>query len=282
MQESWTTLKLLAWTQEYLANKGVENSRREAEWMLCAATDLDRVGLYLNFEKPLLQQELAIYKAMVQRRAKREPLQHILGTQEFYGLEFNVSSDVLIPRHDTETLIQESLLQKPDAHSILDIGTGSGCIAITLAHLLPDARVTAIDISEAALAVAQENALRLGASIEFLYGSLFAPVTDRTFDLVVSNPPYIPTFDIEKLQPEVRDYDPQIALDGGLDGLQIYAKLIPNAFKYLNPEGWLLFEIGIGQAPPLLQLFKQIAAYGEMIEIRDGSGIVRVVGAQRL
>jgi len=282
VEESWTTLKLIDWTREYLAGKGVKNARREAEWLLCAATGLDRVGLYLNFEKPLLPDELTAYREMVIRRSKREPLQHILGTQEFYGLEFEVSTDVLIPRHDTETLIEKALQLKPDPQSILDIGTGSGCVAITLAQKMPDAKVTAVDISEPALSVAKRNALRLGVEIEFLQGSLFEAVSGRTFDLIVSNPPYIPTSEIETLEPEVREYDPRIALDGGLDGLRIYAKLVPEAFYYLNREGWLLLEIGAGQAPELKSIFSQTAGYGRMFEATDTSGIIRVVGAQRL
>lgn len=279
--ESWTTLKLIDWTREYLASKGVENSRREAEWLLCAVLGLDRVGLYLNFEKPLLPQELAAYKSMVIRRGKREPLQHILGSQEFYGLEFEVSPSVLIPRHDTETLVLTALQTMPDAKSVLDVGTGSGCVAITLARQLPAAKVTAVDISESALALAEQNALQLEVNVEFLHGSLFDSVAGRGFDLIVSNPPYIPTADIETLEPEVRDYDPRIALDGGLDGLQIYARLVPEASSYLNHGGWLLLEIGMGQELELAAIFQQAGDYDQMMEVRDSAGIVRVVGAQR-
>lgn len=279
--ESWTTLKLIDWTREYLASKGVENSRREAEWLLCAVLGLDRVGLYLNFEKPLLPQELAAYKSMVIRRGKREPLQHILGSQEFYGLEFEVSPSVLIPRHDTETLVLTALQTMPDAKSVLDVGTGSGCVAITLARQLPAAKVTAVDISESALALAERNALQLEVNVEFLHGSLFDSVAGRGFDLIVSNPPYIPTADIETLEPEVRDYDPRIALDGGLDGLQIYARLVPEASSYLNHGGWLLLEIGMGQELELAAIFQQAGDYDQMMEVRDSAGIVRVVGAQR-
>jgi release factor glutamine methyltransferase len=189
--DSWTTLKILAWTKEYLAAKGVENARLEAEWMLCAATGLDRVGLYLNFDKPLNSVELAAYRSMVARRARREPLQHILGTQEFYGLEFQVSPEALIPRHDTETLVTEALARVPGARSVLDIGVGSGCIAVVLAQQLSGAAVTAIDISAVALELARRNADHNGVDIEFLHGSLLTPVAGRCFDLIVSNPPYI-------------------------------------------------------------------------------------------
>ncbi|KAA0892050.1 peptide chain release factor N(5)-glutamine methyltransferase [Oryzomonas rubra] len=280
-QEQWTTIKVLAWTKDYLGTKGIENARLEAEWLLCAATGLDRVGLYLHFDKPLNDDELAAFRAMVARRARREPLQHILGTQEFCGLEFEVSPDVLIPRHDTETLVTEALARSPEARSVLDIGTGSGCIAVALAHSLPNAAVTAIDISPAALEMARRNAERNGATVEFLAGSLLEPVAGRSFDLIVSNPPYIPSTDIDRLEPEVRDFDPRGALDGGADGLDLYRILIPGAPAHLNPSGWLLVEVGIGQAPAVAELFKKTQEYDHPITACDPGGIERVVGAQR-
>ena len=280
-KEIWTTLKVLTWTKEFLAAKGVENARLEAEWMLCAATGLDRVGLYLNFEKPLNDAELADYRAMVARRAKREPLQHILGTQEFCGLEFEVTPDVLIPRHDTETLVNEAVSRMPGARSILDIGTGSGCIAVSLARQFPAAAVTATDISGAALSVAHRNAKKHGVAIEFLPGPLFMPLVCRCFDLIVSNPPYIPTSDIGGLEPEVRDFDPHGALDGGTDGLDFYRLLIPAAEEYLHPGGWLLVEVGVGQANYVSRLFIEAGNYVEPFTALDPGGIERVVGAQR-
>ncbi len=279
--ETWTTLKVLTWTKDFLSSKGVENARLEAEWLLCAATGLDRVGLYLNFEKPLSDEELARYRAMVTRRGRREPLQHILGTQEFYGLEFEVTPDVLIPRHDTETLVLEALTRMPGAAAVLDIGTGSGCIAVSLAKQLPLAAVTAIDISGAALAVARRNANNNGVAIEFLLGSLCEPVAGRSFDLILSNPPYIPSRDIDVLEPEVRDFDPRGALDGGADGLDIYRELIPAAVSCLKSGGWLLVEIGVGQGADVEQLFRTAGEFKEPITARDPGGIVRIVGGQR-
>jgi len=279
--EIWTTLKVLDWTKEFLAARGVENARLEAEWLLCAVTGLDRVGLYLNFEKPLDVEELAAYRAMVARRGRREPLQHILGTQEFCGLEFEVTPAVLIPRHDTETLVNEALARMPGAQSILDIGTGSGCIAVALARRLPGVSVTAVDISEDALVVARRNAVRNGVAIEFLQGSLLEPVAGRHFDLIVSNPPYIPSSDIETLQPEVRDFDPRGALDGGEDGLDVYRALIPAAATCLNPCGWMFLEVGIGQAADVARMFRAAGVYDEPIITCDNSGIERVVGASK-
>lgn len=279
-QELWTTLKILAWTKEFLLSKGVANARLEAEWLLCAAMGLDRVGLYLQYDKPLNDSELSIFRSLVARRARREPLQHILGSQEFYGLDFEVTTDVLIPRHDTEVLVAEALMRKPDAHSILDIGTGSGCIAVALRKQIANAIVTATDISEAALSVARRNAARHGVSIEFLVGSVFAPVAGRRFDLIVSNPPYIPSADIETLDQEVRDYDPRSALDGGGDGLDIYRLIIPSAVDHLHPGGWLLVEIGFGQANDVSELFQRSRNYDKPVFALDPSGIVRVIGAQ--
>ena len=280
--ETWTTLKVLDWTKDFLASRGVDNARLEAEWLLCAATGLDRVGLYLNFEKPLNNEELGRYRDMVARRGRREPLQHILGTQEFCGLEFEVTTDVLIPRHDTETLVQKALEMVPHAHNVLDIGTGSGCIAVSMGTLLPDARVTAIDISPAALLVAGRNAARHGVEVELLQGSLFEPVAGRVFDLIVSNPPYIPRQEIETLQAEVKDYDPRLALDGGLDGLDFYRTLIPSAPEYLVSGGLLIVEIGAGQDSDVAAMFRACGEYRSVSMSEDGSGITRVVWGQKI
>lgn len=280
-EQQWTTLKVLAWTRDYLSARGILNARLEAEWLLCAATGLDRVGLYLQYDKPLNDRELANYRAMVARRGRREPLQHILGTQDFCGLEYEVSGDVLIPRYDTEVLITEAIKRHPDARTVLDIGTGSGCIAVSLQKLLAGAKVTATDISAAALAVAQRNAEKHGAAIDFLQGSLFTPVAGRSFDLIVSNPPYIPTADIASLEQEVREFDPRTALDGGCDGLEIYRDLIPEAVDHLNRNGWLMVEIGIGQVNDVGQLFRKTGSFGEPFIAVDPGGIERVVGAQR-
>lgn len=277
--EIWTTLKVLTWTTGYLTEKGVENARREAEWLLCEATGLDRMGLYLNFDKPLQDDELAAYRSMVARRGKREPLQHILGSQEFDGHEFIVSRDVLIPRYDTETLLEEAVRQAPAARTVLDIGTGSGCIAISLALRLPHAAITAVDLSPDALSIARRNAERNNAQIEFLLGSFFQPVSQRRFDLIVSNPPYITSADLADLQPEVRDFEPRLALDGGPDGLDAYRVLAAEAPRHLEPNGWLLLEIGSGQDKDVAGLLAD-AGFDAIVTVPDSAGILRVVGGQ--
>lgn len=281
MSETWTPLKILAWTREYLAGKGVDNARLEAEWMLCHVLGLDRMGLYLNHDRPLIEQELAAYRSMVARRGRREPLQHILGSQEFCGLDFEVTRDVLVPRHDTGTLVEQAVALMPHAAMILDIGTGSGCIAVALAKRLPEARVTAVDISPPALDVARRNAERNGVRVEYLCGSLFEPVEGRSFDLIASNPPYIPSGDIAGLEPEVRDHDPRAALDGGPDGLDFYRAIIPGALCHLTPGGWLLLEVGAGQAGDVTGIIRATGGFGEPATTQDAGRIERVVAAQR-
>lgn len=278
--DKWDVLKILNWTKGYLAEKGVENPRLEAEWMLCEALSLDRVGLYMNFDKPLSDSELAAYRAMIARRAKREPLQYILGSQEFLGLDFEVSPAVLIPRHDTEVLVNEALKRAGEADSILDIGTGSGCVAIAVAKALPEAHVSSVDISDAALSVARGNAERNAVNVEFHQGSLFEPFAGRRFDMIVSNPPYIPAADLATLQQEVRGFEPMNALDGGADGLDFYRRITEQAPGHLNPGGWLIFEVGAGQAPQVLELLASGGFATDNFTAKDPADIERVVGGR--
>jgi release factor glutamine methyltransferase len=278
-KEIWTTLKVLNWTKGYLAEKGITNARLEAEWLLCAALDLDRIGLYLNFDKPLTDSELAAYRSLVARRANREPLQYILGSQDFYGLDFAVTPAVLIPRHDTEVLVAEALKRAAADCRILDIGLGSGCIAVALAANLPGAAVCGVENSAAALAVARENADRHGVRLQFFAGSLFEPLPSERFDVIVSNPPYIPSGDLAGLDPEVRDFEPRAALDGGTDGLDFYRLLIPAAVDHLQPGGWLLVEVGIDQAAAVKDIFA-VNGFSAIFTARDPGEIERVVGGR--
>ena len=280
-QEIWSIRRVLEWTKGYLAEKGVENARLEAEWLLASATGHDRVGLYVNYDQPLTEEELAFFRGMVVRRARREPLQYILGTQEFMGLEFMVTPAVLVPRHDTETLVAQALSCCPQAKRVLDIGVGSGCIAVALAKALPGADVRGVDTSAAALAVARANAERHGVRVTLFEGSLFEPLDDTRFDLIVSNPPYIPTADLAALQPEVRGFEPRGALDGGADGLACYRRIIPAAPAYLAPGGWLLVEVGMGQVEDVRAMFAA-AGFTELLTAKDPGGIERVVGGRIL
>ena len=280
MTEKWDVLKVLNWTKGYLAEKGVENPRLEAEWMLCEALSLDRVGLYMNFDKPLSEEELKAYRGMVARRGKREPLQYILGSQEFMGLDFLVTPAVLIPRHDTEVLVSEAVKRGAASRSILDIGTGSGCVAIALAKALPEAEISSVDISEDALAVARGNAEKNGVAVQFFQGSLFEPFAGRRFDMIVSNPPYIPAGELATLQQEVRGFEPLGALDGGADGLDFYRAITARAPDHLTAGGLLAFEVGAGQAADVMEILHSGGFSMECFTETDPAGIERVVGGR--
>jgi release factor glutamine methyltransferase len=278
--ELWTVLKILQWTADYLSGKQIDAARLEAELLLAATLNLDRVGLYVNFERPLDAAELAAFREKVRRRAQREPVQYILGKAEFWSLTFNVSPAVLVPRADTEVLVEEALNRIEGEARVLDVGTGSGVIAIALAREKPDIKVTALDCSEEALDVARGNAQRNGVAgrVSCLTGDL-AKLPSGPFDLMVSNPPYIPTGEWAKLMPEVRIYEPRQALDGGIDGLQAYRHLANQAQQILGPGGWLLVEVGVGQAGDVSALF-EAAGLTEIGQRNDYAGIPRVVMAR--
>ena len=277
MTECWTVLKILQWTADYFTGKEIDSARLDAELLLAATLGLDRVGLYVNFEKPLDAAELAAFRERVQRRAQREPVQYILGETEFWSLAFNVGPEVLVPRADTEVLVEEALVRTEGSARVLDVGTGSGAIAIALAHEKPEILVTALDCSEPALGVARNNAQRNGVAdrVTCLLGDL-ASLPAGPFEVIVSNPPYIPSGDWQKLMPEVRDYEPRLALDGGDDGLEAYRQLVVQAGQVLVPGGWLLVEVGIGQAADVSVLFK-VAGLVEIGQRDDYAGIPRVV-----
>ena len=280
MTERWTVLKLLQWTAEYFRDKGIESPRLDAELLLSATLEMDRVALYVNFERPLIAEELARYREKVRRRADREPLQYILGETEFWSLPFSVNPFVLIPRADTEVLVEEALKRIDGCSNVLDVGTGSAAIAVALAHEKPEIKVTALDCSEDALEVARGNARRNGVveRVACLAGDLNS-LPPGPFDMIVSNPPYIPSRDWEQLMPEVRDHEPRLALDGGDDGLEAYRRIAVQALKILSPGGWLLVEVGIGQAAVVSALFKA-AGLTDVAQRDDYAGIQRVVMGQ--
>ena len=279
--ESWTVLKILRWTADYFRGKQIESARLDAELLLSATLEMDRVTLYVNFERPLNADELSSYRQKVQRRASREPIQYILGETEFWSLPFNVNPAVLIPRADTEVLVEEALQRMDGRSRVLDIGTGSGAIAIALAHEMPEIYVTAIDCSEAALEVARGNARRNGVEdrVACLAGDLKS-LPAGPFDVIVSNPPYIPSRDWEQLMPEVRDHEPRLALDGGDDGLEAYRRIAVQAVQVLSPDGWLLVEVGIGQASVVSALFRA-AGLTDVTQRDDYAGIPRVVTGRK-
>lgn len=280
MSEPWTVLRVLKWTAQHLRSKGIDSGRLDAEWLLADLLGLDRVGLYLHFDRPLQADELAAYRERVRRRARREPLQYILGHCEFWSLRFQVSPAVLVPRADTEVLVEEALKRMADRGTLLDVGTGSGCIALSLLHERSKWCGCGLDKSDQALQLARTNAVELGLDARFepVCGDLEA-LPAGPYDLIVSNPPYIPSADIQGLMPEVRDYEPRLALDGGSDGLEAYRHLARQTGR-LAAGGWLLVEVGIGQAQVVRELFAS-AGLGEIFMREDYAGIPRVVGGRR-
>ncbi|SRR6266568_810409 len=243
MPEVWTPLRLIAWTQDFFAKKDVDAPRLTAEVLLAHALSCDRVRLYLDFDKPLGDPELARFRDLVRRRGEGEPTAYLTGRREFFGRPFRVDARVLVPRPETELLVEAVLAALPEGGRVLDLCTGSGCIAISLALAGKGARVVATDLSEEALAVARENATALGAAVEFATGDLWSAVHGaEPFDVVVSNPPYVPAKELATLSREVRR-EPCIALDGGEDGLAVLRRIVEGAPARLRPGGTLCLEM---------------------------------------
>ena len=281
MADTWTVLSILEWTADYFRGQGIESSRLDAELLLADVLKLDRVGLYLHYDRPLNNDELAAYRGLVKRRAAREPVAYILGETEFWSLPIAVSPAVLIPRGDTEILVEEAVQYIDKPCRVLDVGIGSGAIAIAIAHEKSDAEVSGIDISPEAIAVATANARRNGVDgrTRFSVGNL-EQLSGGPYDLIVSNPPYIPHADIETLMADVRDFEPAGALDGGTDGLDAYRAITRQAPGQLVSGGRLLVEIGIDQAEQVRQLFTD-ADFIDIQTRNDYAGIPRVVSGMK-
>jgi len=261
-----------------------ERARQDAETLLLHILCQNRAWLLANWDEETDPATQCTYRELVSRRHTGEPIQYITGTTEFFGLPFSVGPGVLIPRPETEHLVEEVLrLAAPlSTPQIADIGTGSGIIAVALANALPNARITAIDYSPQALAIARENAQRnqVADRIDFIEGDLLAPLTGQQFDIIASNPPYIPTTDHDSLSTEVRNHEPHTALFAGEDGLNIYRCLIPEAIPLLKPNGWLALEIGYNQQPAIEQLL-QSAGYQNIRFLPDYQDIPRVAVARK-
>lgn len=285
-------LEVLQRSTAFLGERGVESPRLQAEWILAHVLNVPRLQLYLQFDRPLAEPELVAARESILRRARRVPLQHLLGTASFCGLELEVSPDALIPRPETELLAERAWtwLQTRAGQTagtpppaILDWGTGTGCLALVLALRIPEARVVALDVSPAALALARRNAARHGCQdrIAFLHSDGCASLPpDARFDLIVANPPYIPTAEWSTLQPEVRDHDPRLALDGGADGLDAFRRLAVELPDHCQPGAAVLFEFGDGQAAPLKDLLGQRGWIVAEVH-RDYSGRERFLLTQR-
>jgi release factor glutamine methyltransferase len=279
-----TILELIQKTTPYFEKAGIPTPRLDVELLLAHVLNLKRMELYIQFERNLTESELDKLRPFVKRRASREPLQHILGTVEFGNLTLAVNSKALIPRHETEILVQKAiqLLNKDFTGKILDIGTGTGAIILSVLNAFPGSFGIAVDLSPEALSLARSNAsnTKLSERVEFRQGSLFEVIReDEVFDLIVSNPPYIPTKDIEVLQKEVL-FDPILALDGGSDGLDLIRTIIINASKHLKEDGHLLLEIGINQDDAVRNLLEQ-NKFKNIEFIKDLNHINRVVKSQK-
>jgi release factor glutamine methyltransferase len=287
---NWTIIDLLRETKAYFEKCGISTARLDAELLLAHCLQRDRVRLYMDFEYQLAAEELALFRELVRRRGKREPVAYIIGYKEFWTLRLAVAPGVLIPRPDTEVLVEETIHLLKDCGStssirILDIGTGSGAIAIALAKEIPDAAIAALDVSEQALAVAQANAraFDFGARIECICAdSLHGMPEGRLFDAIVSNPPYIPSADIDLLEPDIKNFEPRLALDGGPDGLDFYRTVIPQMSRYLNATGFVALEIGDGQGQAVVELFAAAGGYAAARIVKDYARKDRVVTAYTL
>ncbi len=271
-------------TETFFETKGVPNARLDTDALIAQVLELKRLELYLDLDRPLTEAQLNTLRPLVKRRANREPLQYILGTVEFYGMELKVDSRALIPRHETEELVEQVVKQlSVTPRTILDLGTGSGALALALAKEYPDARVDAVDLSSSALSLAKENAQSLGleSSIRFHQGSWFSPLNanETRYDLIVSNPPYLTLEEMTTAEPEVVDYEPQNALVSGEDGLDAIRKIFNTVGTFLKDEGLFALETGISQQSELNALSAASNLNGHFLE--DCSGRHRFYFARK-
>lgn len=280
----WTIGRILKWTEQYFKDKGIESPRLDAEVLLAHVLEKQRIYLYVHFDEPLQPGELAAYREMIKKRVLRVPVAQILGEKEFMGLTFKVTADTLVPRPDTEILVQAAVdrlraMAGEEPLRFADIGTGSGAICLSVLHYLAGTVADTVDISPAARAVAEENAASLGLAdrITFHTGDLLQPLSGISFAAILSNPPYIPEADIATLAPEVRLKEPHTALSGGRDGLDFYHRLAKEAPAMLVPGGFTAFEVGIHQAGDVADLLKANPLIDRTEILPDYAGIDRVV-----
>ncbi|MBL8824810.1 MAG: peptide chain release factor N(5)-glutamine methyltransferase [Planctomycetia bacterium] len=276
--------RLLQWTTTFLTEKQADSPRLDAEVLLAHILNVPRIALYTRFDEVASDETRARYRQLVKQRVEGMPVAYLVGFKEFYNLRFAVTPAVLIPRPETELVVLEAirLAKTITSPRVVDVGTGSGVMAITMARFVPAANVTAIDLSPDALAVAQQNAQTLGVAsrIRFLQGDLLAPVAGEMFDLVMSNPPYIPSEVMSSLSESVKKYEPHLALDGGPGGLQVIEKLADQALGHLKPGGYLILEIGYDQGKTVPALLQKLGYQAVNIQI-DHAGHPRIVRAVR-
>jgi release factor glutamine methyltransferase len=288
---TWTIRKLLQWTPEFFQKKGLDQPRLSAELLLSHVLKVPRISLYTDYERVLNESQLTSYRELVRRAATDEPIAYLTGRAHFFNMEFEITRDVLIPRPDTETLV-ESILQTVrhrsglEAPRVLDLCTGSGCVAAAIAQNLKSAIVVAVDISPAAVAVAKRNIenLKLIDRVIIEQGDLFEPISKLVdagpFDIIVANPPYIATAQMATLDASVRDYEPVIALDGGEDGLIIHRRILQGAPAHLMPKGLVFLEIAFDQGPPAKEMATEYDAFEDVRLMKDYGGRDRVLAMQ--
>lgn len=286
--EIWTINKLLNWVTEYLKDKGIDSPRLSAELLLSDVLGFKRIELYIHHNEPVAKPELYKLHSLVKRAGQNEPIAYLVGRTEFYSMEMEVNRDCLIPRPETELLVQraiEFLRTREGAQSVFDLCTGCGCIAVAIAKNFPHSHIMATDISDHALASAEKNVEKhhLQDRIKLLSGDLFDPIIPHLdagkFDLVVSNPPYVSAPEYEKLDKNVKDYEPRLALFAGEDGLDIYKRIIEKIDMFLKPDAALMLEIGYAQGPAILGLLEQTNIFNEIKIEKDFHNNDRVVTA---
>ncbi len=287
----WTIQKLLNWTTEYLTNKGVDSSRLSAELLISHVLGLKRIELYTQFDRQVPQQQLDHLHDLVKRAGLHEPVAYLTGKTEFYSLELEITSDCMIPRPETELLVQraiEFLRTRSGIQYVCDLCTGSGCIAVAIAKNFLNARVTATDISAAALEVAARNVEKhsLNEHVRLFCGDLFEPIIQQLdvneFDLIVCNPPYVSTAEYRKLDKNVKDYEPVSALLAGEDGLDVYHRIINKVGEFLRPGAALMLEIGYAQGPAVRELLEQTGAFAKIKIEKDFHDNDRIVIAKKI
>jgi len=296
--QNWTIQKLLNWTTEYLTDKGIDSPRLSAELLLSHAVGLKRIELYTQFDKPVTKQQLDELHNLTERAGRHEPIAYLTGKIEFYCLEFQVSPDCMIPRPETELLAEraiEFLRSRTNKQLVCDLCTGCGCIAIAIAQNHPDANIIATDISDSALAIAAKNIEKhqLKDRIKLLCGDLFDPLvpqldveklvldSDRGFDLIVCNPPYVSAPEFEKLDRNIKDYEPKLALFAGVDGLDVYRQIIEKADSFLKPDAALMLEVGYRQGKAIRELLEKANCFAEITIEKDHHNNDRIAIAKK-
>lgn len=289
--EQWTIGRLLTWMNGYLTDKGVDAPRLSAELLLSHVLGCKRIELYTNFDRVVEQAKLDELRGLVKRCAEHEPVAYLVGRCEFYSLEIRLNKACLIPRPETELLVERAidlLRARPQPAAVLDLCTGSGCIAAAIAKNVPECRVTATDVSDEALTAANENVQLhdLGERVRLLCGDLFDPLIggldETSFDLVVSNPPYVTSAEMETLDRNVKDYEPVSALHGGVDGLDVYRRILERIEPFLKEDGVLMLEIGYRQGPAIHELLEATCLFAKITIEKDRSDNDRIATAWRL